>query len=391
MRSIFLVGALSALCFASLSAQQTVVFTSAAGAGGEGRFADGAAWPTAGGFTFEVGLFPAGFDPAKEAPATWSAAWTALRPSVAAAAVTSWYRDGSSTLFSISSISTSGPAVSADLGEQYYVWGANARVPHVGTEWILLTNPAWRRATGGTARLPDMFDTTDTGTIAVIGELLHGGRDLRSAPAFTGELRLIGQVADFAVLAGEPATLSVKAGGAGFSYQWYTGAKGDTSRPLAGARKATYTLPSVPRTATFWVRLSDGVKNLDSETITVTATEAGTGITATQTFSADARSGEPVEIRAEVNFAGAPSRVDFAALLPPGWLLVGSESAGAHRRPAAGATELIEWSWLEAPTSPLRLRYTVLPPPGLSAATALTALVTVERGGITSRQLVQPQ
>jgi len=389
MRSLFLVGALSAFCVASLSAQQTVVVTSAAGAGGTGRFADGTAWPTTGGFTFEAGFFPAGFDPAKEAPATWSAAWTALRPSVATAAVTTWYRDGSSTLFSLSS--TSGPAGAANDGEQYYVWGANTRVPRVGTEWILLTNPAWRRATGGTARLPDWFDTTDAGTIAVLGERLHGGRDLQSAPAFTGELRLLGQVADFAVVAGEPATLSVKAAGAGFAYQWYAGAKGDTSRPLAGARKATYTLPAVSRTATFWVRLSDGVKSLDSETITVTAAEAGTGITATQTCSADTRPGEPVEIRAEVSFAGAPSRVDFAALLPPGWLLVGSESAGAHRRPAAGATEVIEWSWLEAPTSPLRLRYSVLPPPGWSGAPALTALVTMERGGITSRQLVQPQ
>ena len=391
MRSIFLVGALSALCVASLSAQQTVVVTSAAGAGGEGRFADGTAWPTTGGFTFEAGLFPAGFDPAKEAPATWSAAWTALRPSVAAAAVNTWYRDGSSTLFSISG--TSGPAGAANDGEQYYVWGANTRVPRVGTEWILLTNPAWRRATGGTARLPDLFDTTDAGTIAVFGERFHGGRDLQSAPAFTGELRLIGQVADFAVVAGEPATLSVKAGGAGFAYQWYAGAKGDTSQPLTGARRATYTLSAVPRTATFWVRLSDGVKSLDSETITitVTATEAGTEITATQTCSAGARLGEPVEIRAEVNFAGAPSRVDFAALLPPGWQLVGSESPGARRRPAAGATEVMEWSWSEVPASPLSLRYTVLPPPGLSAAAAITALVTVERGGMTSRHLVYPE
>ena len=124
---------------------------------------------------------------------------------------------------------------------------------------------------------------------------------------------------------------------------------------------------------------------------TVTATESGAGITATQRFGAGARAGEPVEIRAEVNFEGTPSRVNFATLLPPGWQLVGSESASADRRPAAGATELIEWSWSEGPASPLRLRYTVLPPPGLSVAAALTALVTVERGGLTARRLVQPE
>ena len=92
-----------------------------------------------------------------------------------------------------------------------------------------------------------------------------------------------------------------------------------------------------------------------------------------------------------MSFEGSPSRLNFAALLPPGWQLVGSENATAERRPAAGATDLIEWSWSEAPASPVRLRYTVLPPPGLSAAAAVTALVTLERGGLTARQLVYPE
>lgn len=389
MRSLLLLGALSVCVVGAAMAQQTVVVTSVAGAGGTGRFADGAAWPTTGGFSFEVGLFPAGFDPAKEARATWSAAWTTLRPTVARGAVNAWFRDGDSALFSISG--TAGSSVVATGGEQYYVWGYNHRGPRKGAEWILLTNPAWRVIPGDTARLPDMFDTTDAGTVAVYGELLRGGRDLQSAPAFTGELRLTGQVADFAVVAGEPATLSVKAGGSGFAYQWYAGRKGDTSQPLAGARRPTYDLRSVQRTATYWVRLSDGVTSLDSETITVTATDGGVGITATQMFAAVARPGEPVEIRAEVSFDGAPSRVDFSAILPTGWQLIGSESATVSRRPAAGAIELVEWTWTEVPASPLSLRYTVLPPPGMSADAAVTAMVTADREGITSRRLVQPE
>jgi hypothetical protein len=147
----------------------------------------------------------------------------------------------------------------------------------------------------------------------------------------------------------------------------------------------------VPRTATFWVRLTDGVSSIDSESTTVTATAAGTGTTATHSFVVGARPGAPVEIRAEVSFEGAPGRVDLAALLPPGWQLVGSDSAGARRRPTAGATDLIEWSWAEGPASPVRLRYTVLPPPGLSGAAAITALVTVERDGMISRHLVSPE
>jgi hypothetical protein len=137
--------------------------------------------------------------------------------------------------------------------------------------------------------------------------------------------------------------------------------------------------------------VSDGLKSVASAPITVTATEVGAGITATQSFSAGAGPGEPVEIRADVSFEGSPSRLNFAALLPPGWQLVGSESTSAERRPSAGATDLIEWSWAEAPASPVRLRYSVLPPPGLSAAAAVTALVTLERGGRTARQLVYPE
>ena len=101
MRALFLWGALSAVGVGVLSAHQTVVVTSAAGAGGMGRFADGRAWPTTGGFAFEVGYFAAGFDPAKEARASWAGAWTALRPSGESGTVDTWFRDGSSELFSI--------------------------------------------------------------------------------------------------------------------------------------------------------------------------------------------------------------------------------------------------------------------------------------------------
>ncbi len=383
MRSLLLTGVLSALIVTRLVAQQTVVVTSA---GGTGRFADGTAWPTTGDFNFEVGVFPAGFDPAAEARATWAAAWLPLRSTVAAGAVTGWFRDGSSTLFSISA---SGGTTGG--GGQYYVWGSNARLPREGAEWILLTNPAWRVIPGDTARLPDNFDLADAGTVAVFGDLARGGRDLQSAPAFPGRLRLITPPSDVTVVAGEPATLSVNAGGSGFAYQWYEGRKGDTTRPLAGARQATYTLPAVPRTATFWVRLTDGVNHLDSETVTVTAADREPDVVATQTFVAGARLGESLEVRAEVSLGGAAGRVDFAALLPPGWQLAGSESPSAFRRPAAGATELLEWSWAEVPAGTLRFRYHVVPPAGLSAEAVISAIVTLERAGVTSRSLVQPE
>ena len=66
-------------------------------------------------------------------------------------------------------------------------------------------------------------------------------------------------------------------------------------------------------------------------------------------------------------------------------------TVAASRRPAAGATELIEWSWSAVPASPLKLRYTVVAPAGTSGEAVLTALVTVVREGVTSHHLVQPE
>ncbi len=383
MRAILFAGVLSALSLPHVFAEPTVLVSSP---GGEGTFADGAAWPTTGGFTFEIGHFPAGFDPAKDPRATWSSAWTALRPTGVSGAVTSWFRDGTSTLFSVV-----GTGASAEPGTPYYVWGSNSRRPRQGTEWVLLTNPAWRVAVRGAARLPDLYTTTDPGTRAVYGELAQGGKELRSAAPFDGELRLLGQVADFSVVAGESATVAVKAAGSGFAYQWYVGRKGDTTRPVAGARQPTYLIGSVQRAASFWVRVTDGVNTIESETITVTATDAGAGVVATQTVAAARHEGEEsVTIVAEISSGGATGELNFAALLPSGWHVVGSESSAA-RRPAAGAAELIEWSWPSVPAGVVTLRYTIAAPAGGADETGLTALVTVVREGVTSSHLVQPE
>jgi hypothetical protein len=66
--------------------------------------------------------------------------------------------------------------------------------------------------------------------------------------------------------AGQSAVLAVNAGGSGLSYQWYRGASGDTSQPIAGATAATYSSPAMAATAHYWVRVRNAHGEVDSAT-----------------------------------------------------------------------------------------------------------------------------
>src|SRR6185436_9429240 len=100
-------------------ANQTVVVTSAGAVGGAGTYSDGTPWPTTGGVSFDIGVFPAGFDPATMDPSAWPAAWTSLRKNSTTGTVASWVRDGSSAYFSIVAASSLLPA-GGSSGSQYY-------------------------------------------------------------------------------------------------------------------------------------------------------------------------------------------------------------------------------------------------------------------------------
>ena len=54
------------------------------------------------------------------------------------------------------------------------------------------------------------------------------------------------------------------------AYQWYRGAAGDVSAPIAGATAATYTTPVLTVTTSYWVRVTAGNCLADSVTATVT-------------------------------------------------------------------------------------------------------------------------
>lgn len=372
-------------------AQQTVVVTSSAGAGGLGRFSDGTAWPTAGGYFFDVGVFPAGFDPAAAERVAWIAAWQSVRRTNVAGAVSTWFRDGASDYFSITGSSALLHAGAAP-GTQYYVWGYNARTVAASTEWILLTNPAWRVVAAETPRLPDQLDTKDPGTFAVVGSMSSDGADLASERIFGPVLTIVSQVTNFSVSSGQAATVSVSVRGSGLSFQWYAGEKGDTTAPIAGATRASYTVGALVATARFWVRISNGTQSVDSETVTVSAGGGAAGV-ASHRHAVDLGyiPGQRARVRQQISYSGTLSRLHLSVLLPAGWSFVSSDEPAAQLRPAAGSPEFLEWSWSPVPASPFTFDYVVSVPAGASGEQPVTTLATATRDGVAHQSLVQPE
>ena len=72
------------------------------------------------------------------------------------------------------------------------------------------------------------------------------------------------------VSVGASATLRVAALGPNLNYQWYRGASGDVSAPVAGATAATLLTPALVANASFWVRVSGPGGSVDSAAVRVT-------------------------------------------------------------------------------------------------------------------------
>jgi uncharacterized protein YkwD len=102
---------------------------------------------------------------------------------------------------------------------------------------------------------------SETATIAI---------DAPDQPADTAP-KITSQPKDKTIAAGQRATISVSAAGAGpLTYRWYQGASGNTSSPIGGASSSSYTTPSLTATARYWVRVSNGAGSVDSDDATIT-------------------------------------------------------------------------------------------------------------------------
>lgn len=77
------------------------------------------------------------------------------------------------------------------------------------------------------------------------------------------------QPASRTIVSGQSTPLSVGTSGFPLSYQWYAGASGDTSQPVAGARGAIFITPALTAQASYWVRVSNSLGSEDSETAVI--------------------------------------------------------------------------------------------------------------------------
>jgi hypothetical protein len=72
-----------------------------------------------------------------------------------------------------------------------------------------------------------------------------------------------------AVMPGTTTTLTVTATGSPLHYRWYVGAGSDITHPIANSDSATITTPAINQDTTFWVAVTSGGCETDSNSVTV--------------------------------------------------------------------------------------------------------------------------
>jgi hypothetical protein len=166
------------------------------------------------------------------------------------------------------------------------------------------------------------------------------------------------------VVANDRTRLTVLATGTGtLSYQWYRGSSGDQTNPIAGATASAYVTPALTAPTFYWVRVSDAYGNAVNSSAAASAVSATSPLTVThEVLGPGYVPGGAVTVRNRIVYTGpAPSRIDWAALLPVGWKYIGGGNEPALR-PAYQTPDLLEWAWTSVPPSPIEFTYTVLVP-----------------------------
>lgn len=93
---------------------------------------------------------------------------------------------------------------------------------------------------------------------------------------------------DTTITPGQSATLLVSTQGRPpKTHQWFQGASGDTSNPIAGATGASFITPALFADTSYWVRVSDAVSTVDSGTATVFVTNGPVGYSSALTACDD--------------------------------------------------------------------------------------------------------
>jgi hypothetical protein len=252
---------------------------------------------------------------------------------------------------------------------------------------VVATVPAGTAS--GTYGLKVKFGTAGTSGYAELGiqTFVVGTGGGTTPPTITA------QPANVTIPSGERTQLKVTVTGAGtLTYRWYQGQSGITTTPVSGATTPTFTTPALTATTGYWVRITDGngaVTNSPTVTVTVSATSP---LTVTQqVLGPGYNGGGAVVVTNIITYTGnAPSRIDWATLLPAGWKYLGSGGSEGGVRPTYESGDLLEWSWTTVPASPIKFSYTVSVPAGTTGDQVIASLITSQAVGTTYQTMAKP-
>jgi hypothetical protein len=154
-----------------------------------------------------------------------------------------------------------------------------------------------------------------------------GGKDTANVQEFTATSNSSGQIlVHYAVgSADNPKSsgLEVLTSGstAAQTYQWYQGSSGDTSNPINGATGSSFTTPALTTTTSYWVRISNAVGSVDSNTAVITI---GSGCQANiVTANTDNGNGACGSLSFAINQANAAAQFTTITLNTPQITLTG--------------------------------------------------------------------
>jgi hypothetical protein len=195
------------------------------------------------------------------------------------------------------------------------------------------------------------------------------------------------------VAKGESARLKVVAAGSGtLTYQWFQGVAGLASSPISGATAAMLTTPSLLSSTSFWVRVTDGLgRSIDSSAASVTVAPSAVVTASQQVVGPGYIAGGGVIVTNTITYSGvAPAKIVWSTLLPEGWKYLGSGGSDGGVRPAYESCDLVEWTWVSVPPSPIKFSFMASVPVGAVGDQVIGSIVTSQGTGSPYQTMAKP-
>ena len=196
--------------------------------------------------------------------------------------------DGTGPVNSVTATVTvnSAPTITTQPASQSITSGSTATMS-VGASGTTPFSYQWYSGTSGTTTNPISGATASSYTTPALTTTQNywvrvsntvGHADSNTATITVAPLTpptITTQPASQSIASGQTATMTVAASGTSpFTYQWYSGTSGSTVSPISGATASSYTTSALTSTQSYWVRVTNSAGHADSNTATITVTQA---------------------------------------------------------------------------------------------------------------------